>query len=68
VYSHWYVSAAAGKLAAFLLSVIPMTLAGLLVPGDIGMGLPASPAHLAACILTLMTGLLRDYHHAAYAW
>lgn len=57
VYAHWYASAAASKIAPFLLSAAPITLAGLLVPGEIGMGLPASPAHLAACLLTLATGL-----------
>lgn len=58
VYSHWYASAAAGKIAPFLLAVGPMTLAGLLVPGEIGMGLPASAWHLLACLLTLSTGLV----------
>lgn len=57
VYAHWYASAAAGKLAPFLLAVIPMTLAGQLVPGEIGMGPPASVWHLLACLLTLATGL-----------
>ena len=58
VYAHWYAGAAAGKLAPFLLAVIPMTLAGMLVPGEIGMGLPASPMHFLACLLTLATGLV----------
>ena len=58
VYAHWYMSAAAGKIAPFLLAVVPMTLAGLLVPGEIGMGGPASFPHLLACLLTLTTGLL----------
>lgn len=58
VYSHWYVSAAAGKLSPFLLAIVPMTLAGQLVPGEIGMGTPASLCHLLACLLTLTTGLM----------
>lgn len=58
VYAHWYMSAAAGKIAPFLLAVIPMTITGLLVPGDIGMGLPVSLPHLLACLLTLTTGLM----------
>ena len=57
VYAHWYVSAAAGKIAPFLLAVVPMTLAGQLVPGEIGMGAPASVWHLLACLVTLLTGL-----------
>ena len=57
VYSHWYASAAAGKLAPFLLAVVPMTMAGQLVPGEIGMGAPASLWHLLACLLTLLSGL-----------
>ncbi len=32
-YWHWYASAAAGKIAPFLLAVGPMTLTGFLVPG-----------------------------------
>ena len=58
VYAHWYMSAAAGKIAPFLLALVPMTLAGQLVPGEIGMGAPASFLHLLACLLTLTTGLL----------
>lgn len=58
VYAHWYMSAAAGKIAPFLLAVVPMTLFGMLVPGEIGMGLPASLLHLFACLLTLVTGLM----------
>jgi len=58
VYAHWYMSAAAGKIAPFLLAVCPMTLTGLLVPGDIGMGAPASFLHLLACLLTQTTGLM----------
>ena len=58
VYAHWYMSAAAGKIAPFLLAVVPMTLTGLLVPGEIGMGGPASLLHLLACLLTLTTGLI----------
>lgn len=57
-YWHWYSSAAAGKIAPFLLAVGPMTLTGLLVPGDIGMSGPASPLHLLACLITLTTGLM----------
>jgi len=57
VYAHWYVSAAAGKIAPFLLAVVPMTLAGQLVPGEIGMGAPASVWHFMACLVTLLTGL-----------
>lgn len=58
VYAHWYAGAAAGKLAPFLLAAGPMTLAGLLVPGEIGMDGPASLLHLLACLLTLATGLI----------
>lgn len=57
-YWHWYMSAAAGKIAPFLLAVLPMTLAGQLIPGDIGMGSPASFLHLLFCLLTLTTGLM----------
>ena len=56
-YWHWYAGAAAGKIAPFLLAVVPMTLTGLLVPGDIGMDGPASFLHLLACLITLTTGL-----------
>lgn len=58
VYSHWYMSAAAGKIAPFLLAVVPMTLTGFLVPGEIGMGGPASFLHLLASLITLTTGLV----------
>lgn len=58
VYAHWYAGAAANKVVPFLLAVGPMTLAGLLVPGEIGMGAPASFGHLLACVLTLTTGLV----------
>ena len=57
VYAHWYAGAASNKLAPFLLALVPMTLTGLLVPGEIGMGLPASFWHVLAGLLTLMTGL-----------
>lgn len=58
VYTHWYANAVAIKLSQFLLAVVPMSIAGLLVPGDIGMGLPVSVWHLLACLLTLATGLM----------
>lgn len=57
IYAHWYVSAAAHKLSPFLLALLPMTLAGQLIPGEIGMGAPASFLHLLVCLLTLLSGL-----------
>ncbi len=58
IYGHWYANAIAVKLAPFLLSTLPMATLAFLMPGDLGMSLPASPMHLVACLLTLLTGLL----------
>lgn len=57
VYAHWYVNAIAVKLGPVLLAVLPVGLAALLAPGELGLMPPASPAHLAACLATLLTGL-----------
>lgn len=58
VYAHWYANAVAVRLAPFLVALVPMSAVGLLIPGELGMGLPVSPAHFLACLLTLMTALL----------
>ena len=58
VYSHWYMSALSDKLARFLLSIVPVTAAALLTPGEIGLRLSPSPLHLLAGVLTLATGLV----------
>ena len=57
IYNHWYVSAAAVKLAPFLLAIVPVSLAALMAPGDLALRISASPAQFFAGILTLMSGL-----------
>ncbi len=58
LYTHWYANSIAIRIAPFLLSILPVGLTGFLVPGDLGMGLPASLPHFLAFLLTLATGLL----------
>ncbi len=57
VYGYWYSRAFAGKVSQFMLAVVPVGAAALLVPGELGLGAPASVPHLAACLVTLFTGL-----------
>lgn len=58
LYANWFTRAIAVKLAPFLSAVVPITAVALLIPGGLGLMPPVSPAHLLACVVTLMTGLL----------
>jgi len=56
IYSHWYASAFANKIAPFLMAAAPVGIAALIMPETYAMSLPASLPGLAACVLTLLTG------------
>lgn len=56
IYTHWYVSALAVKLAPCLLNVLPITLAALIMPGSFALRLSVSPLCFCAGLLTLTTG------------
>ena len=58
IYGHWYASAMAVKLTPFLSAVIPVTVAALLMPGELRLMPPVSPVHLTACLISLMSGLI----------
>lgn len=58
IYSHWYASAFANKLAPFLMAAIPVSAAGLIMPETYAMSLPASVPGLLACLVTLLTGTI----------
>ena len=58
VYSHWYVSALSNKLSLFLLSVGPVGLAALLMPGEMALKITAPLPSVLAGLFTLCTGLV----------
>lgn len=57
IYTNWYMSALAVKLAPCLLNALPITLAALITPGQLGLRLSVSPLCFCAGLFTLITGL-----------
>ena len=58
IYAHWFSSALAVKIAPFLMALAPIAGGALLIPGELGLALPASLPNLLAFFITLCSGTL----------
>ena len=58
LYGHWYANAVAIKVAPTVLAFVPITLIGLLAPGEFALRISVSPVMFLAGLLSLTTGLL----------